>query len=60
MHVRTTIPLLKAGYDLLLEKPIGVTKQEVLELSDVTTKFKRKVIFSPKRAGVNRLPSPFG
>jgi predicted dehydrogenase len=31
-HVATTVPLLKAGYDVLLEKPIGVSEEEVLEL----------------------------
>lgn len=31
-HVQTTLPLLRAGYDVLLEKPIGITKDEVLEL----------------------------
>ncbi|WP_245856168.1 Gfo/Idh/MocA family protein [Paenibacillus rigui] len=32
LHVQTTIPLLEAGYDVLLEKPIGVTEEEVLHL----------------------------
>ncbi|MFE5320999.1 Gfo/Idh/MocA family protein [Paenibacillus sp. NPDC056579] len=31
-HVPTTLPLLEAGYDVLLEKPAGVTEEEVLEL----------------------------
>lgn len=32
LHVQTSLPLLKAGYDILLEKPIGVNKEEVQEL----------------------------
>jgi len=35
LHIQTTIPLLKAGYDVLLEKPIGVGREEVLELLSV-------------------------
>lgn len=31
-HVATTLPLLEAGYDVLLEKPIGISEEEVLEL----------------------------
>lgn len=31
-HVPTTLPLLEAGYDVLLEKPICPTKQELMEL----------------------------
>lgn len=32
LHVRTTLPLLQAGYDVLLEKPVGIAEEEVLEL----------------------------
>ena len=32
LHVSTTIPLLKAGYDVLLEKPITSSKEELLNL----------------------------
>ncbi|MEF3313176.1 Gfo/Idh/MocA family oxidoreductase [Paenibacillus sp. GYB004] len=35
-HVATTIPLLHAGYDVLLEKPIGVSEAEVLELYEAS------------------------
>lgn len=31
-HVDTTVPLLKAGYHVLLEKPIGTSEEEVLRL----------------------------
>ena len=31
-HVPTTLPLLDAGYDVLLEKPICPTKEELLQL----------------------------
>ncbi len=31
-HVPTTLPLLEAGYDVLLEKPISPTREELLEL----------------------------
>ena len=33
-HVRTTVPLLEAGYDVLLEKPFAVTKEEVKILDE--------------------------
>jgi predicted dehydrogenase len=32
LHVSTSLPLLRKGYDMLLEKPIGISEQEVLEL----------------------------
>ena len=31
-HIPTSLPLLEAGYHLLLEKPIGVSQEEVLNL----------------------------
>lgn len=37
MHVPTSLPLLRKGYDLMLEKPIGVSEAEVLELYDTAT-----------------------
>ncbi|MFK4998829.1 Gfo/Idh/MocA family protein [Bacillus sp. N9] len=44
IHVETTIPVLKAGYDVLLEKPIGVAEQEILELNEVAAQYNRKVM----------------
>jgi len=44
VHVQTTIPILKAGYDVLLEKPIGTSEKEVLELSKVASEYNRKVM----------------
>jgi len=32
LHVPLTIPLLEKGYNVLLEKPIGISKEEVLSL----------------------------
>lgn len=44
MHVATTLPLLQAGYEVLLEKPIGVSAEEVLQLLDTSRKYGRKVM----------------
>lgn len=44
VHVQTTIPILKAGYDVLLEKPIGISEQEILELSEVANRYQRNVM----------------
>ena len=44
IHVATTIPLLKAGYDVLLEKPFSVNETEARELVDVAEKYGRKVM----------------
>jgi predicted dehydrogenase len=44
LHVETTIPLLRAGYDVLLEKPIGISSKEVLELLEEADKNERKVM----------------
>lgn len=44
LHVETTLPLLLAGYDVLLEKPIGVSEEEVLELHKTAKALNRKVI----------------
>ncbi|PYI53511.1 Gfo/Idh/MocA family protein [Paenibacillus flagellatus] len=44
MHVPTTLPLLAAGYDVLLEKPIGVSREEVLELLEHARRYGRKVM----------------
>ena len=43
-HVPTTLPLLKAGYDVLLEKPICPTREELLTLVEVVRETDRKVM----------------
>ena len=44
IHVKTTIPLLKAGYDVLLEKPFAVNEKEARELVEAAKKYSRKVM----------------
>lgn len=44
IHVKTTIPILKAGYDVLLEKPIGTSMHEIRELQEVANQYNRKVM----------------
>ncbi len=44
IHVETTIPLLRAGYDVLLEKPFAVNEKEARELYAVAEKYGRKVM----------------
>ncbi len=44
VHVQTTIPLLKAGYDVLLEKPFAVNEKEARELVAAAHKYGRKVM----------------
>lgn len=43
-HLQTTLPLLKAGYDVLLEKPIGVSETEVFELYEAANSYNRTVM----------------
>ncbi|MCY9693567.1 Gfo/Idh/MocA family protein [Paenibacillus alginolyticus] len=43
-HLETTLPLLKAGYDVLLEKPIGVSEMEVFELYEAAKSYNRTVM----------------
>lgn len=43
-HVKTSIPLLECGYDMLLEKPFAVNKKEMTELVDTVKKFRNKVM----------------
>ena len=43
-HVRTTLPLLARGYDVLLEKPISVNEEDLLLLLRAVKKYKRKVV----------------
>ncbi len=43
LHVQTSIPVLEAGYDLLLEKPFAVNEEELRRLVKVANDCKRKV-----------------
>ncbi|TMV49723.1 Gfo/Idh/MocA family oxidoreductase [Paenibacillus mesophilus] len=60
LHVQTTIPLLRAGYDVLLEKPIGVSEAEVLDLQQTAQKYGRRVMichvlrYAPFYAAIRR------
>jgi len=44
LHVSTTLPLLAAGYDVLLEKPIGISIEEIHDLQAAAHKYSRKVM----------------
>ncbi len=43
-HVPTSIPLLKKGYDMLLEKPFAVNEEEMMELAKVAEEAGVKVM----------------
>jgi predicted dehydrogenase len=43
-HVPTTVPLLREGYDVLLEKPFAISKEEVTELLIASRKYDRKIM----------------
>lgn len=43
-HVETSIPLLKLGYDMLLEKPFAVNEEEMDELMKVINEHNNKVM----------------
>lgn len=43
-HVPTTLPLLEAGYDVLLEKPFAISEEEAKMLHAVARKHSRKVM----------------
>ena len=43
LHYETTIPLLEAGYDVLMEKPITASVEELLSLRDVALKNNRSL-----------------
>jgi predicted dehydrogenase len=43
-HYETTLPLLEAGYHVLLEKPIAPTEREVRDLIDASNRNKRAVM----------------
>ena len=44
LHVKTSIPVLKAGYDLLLEKPFAVNEDEMNELLSVAKECGSRVV----------------
>lgn len=44
VHVETSIPLLRAGYDILLEKPFAVNEAQARELVKAAEKYGRKVM----------------
>jgi predicted dehydrogenase len=44
IHVETSIPLLEAGYHLLLEKPIATNEEDMLKLLETARRTKRKVM----------------
>lgn len=43
LHVATTLPLLEAGYDVLLEKPIATSLEELVTLDDAAQRLNRRV-----------------
>lgn len=43
-HVPTSLPLLQAGCDILLEKPICLTKAELFQIYNTAVKYDRKVM----------------
>lgn len=43
-HIATTIPLLEAGYDVLLEKPFATNMRDLEELDRVARRTQRKVM----------------
>lgn len=43
-HVDTTIPLLEAGYHVLLEKPFAISREEVKRLEDAVKRTGKKVM----------------
>ena len=42
IHVETSLPILKAGYDILLEKPFAVNETEMRELVSCANEYNRK------------------
>ncbi len=44
IHVKTSIPVLEKGYDLLLEKPFAVNEEEMNILCDTADKYGNKVV----------------
>ncbi len=44
LHVKTTLPLLEYGLDVLLEKPFAINEKEARELVAVAKKYDRKIM----------------
>ena len=44
LHVETSVPILRKGYDLLLEKPFAVNEEELHTIVRVANEEKRKVL----------------
>ncbi len=44
IHVETSLPILKAGYDILLEKPFAVNEAEMRELVKCANEYNRKIM----------------
>ena len=44
IHVSTSLPLLRAGYDILLEKPFAVNEEEMNELVECARENNRKIM----------------
>lgn len=44
LHVPTSLPLLEAGYDLLLEKPFSTGESEMWQLVDAARRLDRKIM----------------
>jgi predicted dehydrogenase len=44
LHVKTSIPILRKGYDMLLEKPFCTNEREMRELEEVVKETGRKVM----------------
>lgn len=44
IHVETSLPLLKAGYDILLEKPFAVNEDEMNKLVSTAKEYDRKIM----------------
>ena len=43
-HIETSLPVLQAGYDMLLEKPICLDKSELFKLYQTAVKYNRRVM----------------
>lgn len=43
-HIETAVPLLKAGYDMLLEKPFALNEEELRQLVEAAHTYNRKVM----------------